>query len=71
MGYNDNRIFKTGQKIFQPVNGFHIQMVSRLVQKQNVRIAKESLCQKDTHLFLGGKVCHLHGVFFFGNAQTV
>ena len=47
MGNHDHCIFKVDQELFQPVDGVHIQMVGRLVQKQNVRIAKQSLCQQD------------------------
>ena len=40
MGYHDNGIFKVNQKLFQPCNGVQIQVVGRLVQKQDVRISE-------------------------------
>ena len=71
MGYHDYGIFKTSQKILQPVDGFHIQMVGRLVQQQDIRVAKERLRQQYAYLLLRREVSHLHGVFLFGNAQTI
>ena len=40
MGYHNNCIFKIDQEFFQPCNSVQIQVVGRLIQKQNVRISK-------------------------------
>ena len=40
MGYHDDRIFKVDQKFFQPFDRIEIQVVGRLVEKKNVRIAE-------------------------------
>ena len=40
MGYNDDRTFIFCQKILQPADGMNIQMVGRLVQQHNIRLAK-------------------------------
>ena len=50
MGNHDHGIFKVDQEFLQPVDGVHIQMVGGLVEKQDVRIAKQSLCQQDFNL---------------------
>ena len=40
MGYHDHRIFKVDQKFFQPFDRTEIQVVGRLVEKKDVRIAE-------------------------------
>ena len=50
MGHHDYRVFKIQQEVFQPANGRQIQVVGRLVQQQNVRIAKEGLRQQHLDL---------------------
>ena len=50
MGNHDHGIFKVDQEFLQPVDRIHIQMVGGLVEKQDVRIAKQSLCQQDFNL---------------------
>ena len=46
MGYNDNGVVKVDEEIFQPADGFQIQMVGGLIQQQDVRIAEQSLGQE-------------------------
>ncbi len=71
MGNNDNGVLKASQEVLQPLNRSQIQMVGRLVQQQDIRIAKESLCQQHTNLQGRIHFGHLLVVIFFANAQTV
>ena len=71
MGNYDNRIFKVHQEILQPFNRMDIQMVGRLVQKQNIGIAEQSLCQKHLHLLSACQLLHLRIMEFICNPQTV
>ena len=48
MGYNDNGVLKVDQKFFKPCDRIEIQMVGRLVEKQDIRIAEE--CLRKQHL---------------------
>ncbi|MPM71073.1 hypothetical protein SDC9_118036 [bioreactor metagenome] len=52
MGNNDDGIFKSVQEVLKPLNSLNIQMVSRLVKEQNVRIAEQSLSQQYAHLLI-------------------
>ena len=71
MGYNNNSVLKACQEVLQPVNGSQIQMVGRLVQQQNIWIAKESLCQKYTHLQGRIQLRHLLVVVLLTNTQAI
>ena len=50
MGYNDDSVVKVDQEFFEPFNSRQIKVVGRLIQKKNVRIAEQSLCQQDLYL---------------------
>ena len=50
MRYNDDRIFKIDQPVFQPVDGSQIQMVGRLIHQQNVRITEQRTRKKNLDL---------------------
>ncbi len=58
MGYNDDCALVICQKILQPCNRMNIQMVGRLVQQHNIRLAKQCLCQQDLDLFCVRAVLH-------------
>ena len=53
-----DRVFEIQQIVFQPTNGFDIQIVRRLVQNQNIRIAKERLRQQHLDLEFSIKLAH-------------
>ena len=61
MGYNDDSIFKVDQKFFQPCDGIQIQVVGRLVQKQNIRVSEQCLSKQDFDLLGTDQVFH-HGI---------
>ena len=54
----DNGIVKIDQEFFQPGNGIQIQVVGRLIQKKDIRIAKQCLCQKYFHLLSSIHILH-------------
>ena len=69
---NDNdRIFKIDQKLFEPANRIEIQVVGRLVEEKNVRIAEQSTCQKHFDFFTSGKFAHFFVMKFGVNIQSV
>src|SRR5699024_3833528 len=54
LGYNDNSDFISGKIGFEPLDGSHVQVVGRLVQKKNIRILQQKLSKSDTgHLSAG------------------
>ncbi len=58
MGYNDNGIVKVDQEFLQPCDGIQIQVVGRLIQKQECRITEKCLCKKNLDLLLHLSVFH-------------
>ena len=50
MGYNDDGIVKVDQEFLKPCDRIEIQVVGRLVEKQDIRVSEKCLCQKDFDL---------------------
>jgi len=71
MGYNNNRILKVDQELLEPSNRIEIQMVGWLIQKQNIRVAKQSLCQKDFDFQITIKLAHHFVMNICINAKTI
>ena len=71
MGYHDYGIFKIDQELFEPCDRIQIQVVGRLVEKQDVRITEQCLCKQDFHLFRTVQVCHLCIMQFGRDSQTI
>jgi hypothetical protein len=46
----DDRSAVTVEKVLEPVDGFEVKIVRRLVQQQRFRVPKESLRQQDPDL---------------------
>ena len=71
MRHYDHGIVKVDQKFFQPSDSIQIQMVRRLIQKQDVRVAKQCLGKKNFYFIRARKVLH-HGVMEFGtNSKSI
>ena len=51
MRYYDYGVVKINQEFFQPCDSVQIQMVRRLVQKKDVRVAEERLRKQHFYLF--------------------
>ena len=51
MGYHDDCVLKVDQELFQPCDRIQIQVVGRLVKKQDVRITEQSLSKQNLYLF--------------------
>ena len=58
MGNHDHRIFKIDQKFLQPCDGVQVQMVGRLVQQQDIRVAEQCLRQQHLDFLRTGQVPH-------------
>ena len=71
MGYHDNGVLKVNQKLLQPRNGVQVQVVGRLIQKQNVRVAEQGLGKKHLYLLSAQKGAHLRIVQVRLNAKSV
>ena len=71
MGYDNDCILKVDQEFFQPCDRVEIQVVGRLVEKKNIRIAEQSLCQQYFDLDGTWQICHLCVMIFSRNAKTI
>ena len=70
MADHDQRSGEVHQEIFQPGNRAVIQVVGRLVQQQNVRVAEQCLCQQHLELFAALQVAHEGIVHFRRQTQA-
>ena len=59
MGYCDYSTFVLLQMVLKPCDGLCIQMVGRLIQKQDIRLLKKKAAQCHTSLFTTGENCNL------------
>ena len=71
MGHHDDRIVEIDQKFFQPCDGIEIQMVGRLVEQQDIRVAKESLSEEYLHLLITVQILHITIMKLRSDPQTV
>ena len=71
MGYNDNRVVKVNEELFQPCDRVQIQMVGRLVEEQDVRVAEQGLSQKDFDLLRACEFFHIFIVKIGFNPKAV
>ena len=60
MGNKDQGSAKVFQELFQPLDGFHVQVVSGLVQQQDVRVLYQSTGQQYAPLHAAGKAGERH-----------
>ena len=66
---NSSRII---QKIsFQPGDAFHIQVISWLIQKQDIRLGKKHLAQRHAGFLTAGKSFNLLVIIFLREAETL
>ena len=71
MADHQNGTFVIHQEVFQPHYTGKIQVVGRLVQEDDVRIAKQCLCQKDLYLKAGIHIGHQSVIIFCGDTETL
>ena len=71
MGYDDDRVLKVNQELLKPCNCIQIQVVGRLVQKQDVRISEQCLSKQDFDFLSTDQIFH-HGVVKLRlNSETI
>ena len=58
VGHHDHGVVKVDKELLQPGDGVQVQVVGGLVQKQDVRIAKEGLSQQHLYLLRAFQVLH-------------
>ena len=56
MGDNEGCAGKGSQILFQPLDGFDIQMIRGLVQQQKIRFLQQQLTQRHTRFLTAGKI---------------
>ena len=71
MGYDNNCILKINQEIFQPSDRLDIQTIGRLVQKQNIWLAKKSLGKKNFNLVAVRQFTHILVMQVFWNVEVL
>ena len=71
MGNNDNRIFKFDQKFFQPCDRIQIQMVGRLIQKQDIRVTEQRFGKQYLDLIVTAEIAHHRVVQLGTDTETV
>ena len=67
---NQHRVFEFRQIRFQPLHGFQVEVVRRLVEQQVVRFAEQGLGQHHAYLLLTAQFTHQRIVQILLNAQT-
>ena len=71
MGYYDDGVREANQELLQPCDSVQIQVVGRLVQKQDIRVAEQCLCQQNLDLLGTQEILH-QGVVKIGiDTQSV
>ena len=58
MGDKDDGARELAEKVFQPENGFGVQMVGGLVQQQQIRLGRQSAAEGHSPLFAAGERPH-------------
>ena len=71
VGNGDDHAGEVQQEVLQPVDGLDIQVVGRLVQHDDVRVAKKGLSKQNLHLQPGVNAGHLLIVQLCADAQTL
>lgn len=69
MRYNDDRVLKVDQKLFEPLDRLNIQMVCRLIQKKHVRLSEKRLGKQHLHLVRTAEISHFLCMKLFGNTE--
>ena len=59
MGNEDKRIFIFLQIPLQPFDMLLVQIIGRLVQKQNIRLLKQQLSKQHLGSLAAGQLCHI------------
>ena len=70
MGNQHQRTLVSFQIVFKPFYGFYVQMVCRLVQKQDIRLRQQDLGQFYAHVPALAESLRRPGKFFSLEAET-
>ena len=63
MRHEQQRALVATQKVFQPLDGFDVEVVGRFIQHENIRIADQRLRQQDAALLSARKLIEPPRVF--------
>ena len=67
---DEHRVLEFRQIVFKPRHCVEVKVVGRLVKKQVIGIAEQSLGKQHTHLLVGAHVAHQHVMLVFLDAET-
>ena len=70
MGDDDYCVLEAGEKAIQPGDGLQVELVGRLVQKQDIRVTEQGLGQQHPHLIVAVKFLHLFLTHLFRYAEA-
>ena len=66
--YDQHRVLEVGKIIFEPHNGFKVEVVGRLVEQEVVGMSEEGFRQQYAHFLFTAQVFHQHVVLLFLDA---
>jgi hypothetical protein len=58
MGHGHHGAGVAGKELFQPLDGFRVQVVGRFVEQQHVRLLQQQAAQRHAALFAAGQLAH-------------
>ena len=58
MGDNDHDVVKVDQEFFQPPDRIQIQMIGRLIQQKDIRVAEQGTGKQNLYLLIAGQILH-------------
>lgn len=58
MTHHQYDILIIGQEILQPADGLYIQVIGRLIEQQDIRVAEQRLCKQYPYFQVGGDILH-------------
>ena len=71
MAHHKDQALAVHQEVLKPLDSLNVQMVGRLVQQDDVRLAEQCLGQQHLHLFLGGQAGHFAVQNIVGEAKAL
>ena len=69
MGYDDHGTAVIDQKIFQPCDRLHIEVVGRLVKQDQIRLCEQKLAKGNPCFLSAGEGIDLLGKFVFRKSK--
>ena len=71
VAHHDDDILEAFEVVFEPADGFQIQVVRRFVEQKDVGVAEQGLGEEDADFLAAVEVRHEAVVEFFGDAEAL